>query len=92
MLYFTPIFEKTESICSNDSILTFLIVNSLLVNAANPIQLPISIISGWIVCEQPPSLSTPFICNKFDPIPLIEAPIEINIEHNCCIYGSHAAL
>ena len=67
-------------------------VISLWVNAASPIQLPISIMSGSIKCLHPPSESTPLIFNKFEPIPVILPPMLLIIIHNCWIYGSHAAL
>ena len=60
--------------------------------ALETIQEPISIISGRIVCSQPPRLSTPSMVNKLEPTPVMFAPIELSILHNCCKYGSQAAL
>jgi hypothetical protein len=53
-------------------------VISLLVIAANPIQLPISIISGKFYAHIHQDL-TPSITNKFEPTPVILAPMEFNI-------------
>ncbi len=69
-----PSFLKTDGICPRSSQLTFLIVNSLLVIAARPIQLPISIMSGNMVCSVPCNFATPSTTNKLDPIPEIFAP------------------
>ena len=78
-----PSFSKTEGIFPRKFQLTFLMVISLLVIAARPIQLPISIISGSILCLAPFNLFTPSITNKLEPIPLIFAPILFNKRHNC---------
>ena len=67
-------------------------VSSLWVIAANPIQLPISTISGRMECSVPPSSLTPSIVNKFEPNPEIFAPILLSILQSCCRYGSQAAL
>ena len=79
-----PSFLNTLGITPRLSQETFLIVISLFVIAARPIQEPISIMSGRILCSQPPRESTPSIVSKLDPTPLILAPIEFNILHNCC--------
>ena len=60
--------------------------------AASPINEPISIISGKILCVQPFNLLTPMTVKRLEPIPLIFAPILFSILHNCCKYGSQAAL
>ena len=62
---------------------TFLILILLLVIAARPIQLPISIISGKTVWLEPFSSLTPVIFKRFEPRPSILAPIEISNLHNC---------
>ena len=64
--------------------LTFLIVISLRVIAAKPIQLPISIISGSTRWEHPFKTVTPSMTNKLEPIPIMLAPIRTIILHNCC--------
>ena len=74
------------------SILQSLIVISDCVNAARPIKEPTSIKSGNKRCSQPPNSVTPVILNKFDPTPVIFAPILFSMSHNCCKYGSQAAL
>ena len=60
----------------------FLIVSSDPVIAAIPMKLPTSIMSASKRCVVPFNLLTPFIINRFEPIPLISAPIETNILHN----------
>ena len=87
-----PNFLKMFGITPRSFQLTFFIVSSLFVIAARPIQLPISIISGSMVCSVPDKLFTPLIVNKLEPIPIISAPIRLSILQSCCRYGSHAAL
>ena len=75
---------KSEITIKNVSYETFLIVISDFVMAASPINEPISIISGKILCVHPERYSTPSICSILDPTPSILAPIEFSILHNCC--------
>ena len=78
-----PSFENTFGIIPSSSNATFLIVISDFVIAASPINEPISIMSGSILCVHPFKFFTPSIVIKFEPIPEIFAPIELSILHNC---------
>ena len=80
---FIPSRLKELGIIPRFSYETFLMVISEPVIAARPIKLPISIISGRILCSQPFNSLTPSMVNKFEPIPEILAPILTSILHNC---------
>ena len=62
----------------------FLIVISLLVMAASPMNEPISIMSGKMRCDAAPNLFTPSMRNKLLPMPVIFAPILFNSKQSCC--------
>ena len=59
-------------------------VISLWLMAAMPMNEPTSIMSGRMRWFVPYSFSTPWIRNKFEPTPSMNAPMRLSILHNCC--------
>jgi len=62
----------------------FLMVISDCVMAARPMKLPISIMSGRSECSVPFRCFTPSMVSRFEPMPLIRAPMRLSIRQSCC--------